>query len=662
MLLGFIFVQPKYRYQAIEPFLNLAPFKALEEDLTLNANSSANELNSALESERDFRNEFVELFPDVEHHSDLDSILSITKLCLNRVLSEAELSEVDFETIERILETKLRTLDNSKLYGQVSRLRDNCSYLKSSNVLDKVRNLLNSIVELVKNEKWEDVVSNTELLTLGSTRISATDPAQCPLCDSRIDGIEVLERIKEKLVESETVKGNYDRFRMNVQALRHELGNVNSRLASVKSDWKPCMDSDLSEEFSVLASSVDDLFQKTMDSNKLAPDLSDLCNEIIKRIAEVPTLSSIDERLKSIQGNELLKDIDNCGKCLNVIIRKLPKRLSQDVRLDFLKKQTKILADLKEMAEQARKAAVQELFDQVAATANRFYEMLHPSENIGSSKLEVRHVGEGSAILKSSFHGRTEDPRVHYSESHLDTLGLCFFLAIRKHEYTSDPSFAMLVIDDVVHSVDAQHRQRFIDLLAQHFNDHQIFLTTHDAIFFEYLTRRFNKDMEHVRFSGWSLEHGPSLVQCPSDYIRMSDPAMRAASSEHDICSSIRRFMESFSKEMDERLWVNTRYASNPMLEHLWPPLKARLDKSADFRTKVGDSLDAIHNNRWFGNKWAHDNPDPSLLQHSEALELAEHVVLFHDSLKCDHCNAYIARRDDINWTCNCGSLTYTHK
>jgi hypothetical protein len=99
-----------------------------------------------------------------------------------------------------------------------------------------------------------------------------------------------------------------------------------------------------------------------------------------------------------------------------------------------LVKQKFLAEKLHAHAEAARKDAVQKITDQVAELANDFYEIVHTAEGIATAKLTVRQATTGSILLESTFYGQEAPPLKYYSESHLDTLGLYFFLAIRKLE------------------------------------------------------------------------------------------------------------------------------------------------------------------------------------------------------------------------------------
>jgi wobble nucleotide-excising tRNase len=70
-------------------------------------------------------------------------------------------------------------------------------------------------------------------------------------------------------------------------------------------------------------------------------------------------------------------------------------------------------------------------------------------------------------VLSAVFDGSSENPLLHFSESHLGTLGLCYFLAMRKREAYAHSAFKMVVLDDVLHSVDASHRGKAAELLKR---------------------------------------------------------------------------------------------------------------------------------------------------------------------------------------------------
>jgi len=65
-----------------------------------------------------------------------------------------------------------------------------------------------------------------------------------------------------------------------------------------------------------------------------------------------------------------------------------------------------------------------------------------------------------------------------FSESHLNCLGLSFFLA-SVEAFNKNNKF--IIFDDVISSFDTTHRKRFTDLILGEFSDYQIILLTHES-------------------------------------------------------------------------------------------------------------------------------------------------------------------------------------
>ena len=143
--------------------------------------------------------------------------------------------------------------------------------------------------------------------------------------------------------------------------------------------------------------------------------------------------------------------------------------------LDALLKQLKqALA----VVEKLRKDYVEGILTTISAEVERLYTKMHPNEGIGKVRFYLKPNAIGSLEFDGQFHSKLDvPPQAYYSESHLDTLGICVFVALAKHFKTDN---TILVLDDVVTSVDCNHIDRFMTLVhdeAVHFN--QVIVTTH---------------------------------------------------------------------------------------------------------------------------------------------------------------------------------------
>jgi len=107
----------------------------------------------------------------------------------------------------------------------------------------------------------------------------------------------------------------------------------------------------------------------------------------------------------------------------------------------------------------------------------------------------------------------SKDPRAFLSEGHLDSLGLCLFLAAVR---IFNPPGTLLVLDDVLTSIDKEHRRRVGELLFTEFKDFQIILTTHDDHWNELLQSSaramgLQNQWQYIQINDWTVESGPVL-------------------------------------------------------------------------------------------------------------------------------------------------------
>ena len=125
-----------------------------------------------------------------------------------------------------------------------------------------------------------------------------------------------------------------------------------------------------------------------------------------------------------------------------------------------------------------RKDYVEEILAAISGEVERLYTALHPGEGIGKVRFHLKDKGIGSLEFFANFLDIPDvPPQAYYSESHLDTLGICVFIALSKYFITED---TIIILDDVMTSVDGPHLDRFMNLLhAEVGNFNQVIVTTH---------------------------------------------------------------------------------------------------------------------------------------------------------------------------------------
>ena len=208
---------------------------------------------------------------------------------------------------------------------------------------------------------------------------------------------------------------------------------------------------------------------------------------------------------------------------------------------------------------EVRKDNLQELFDDIIVDVGRYYRTLHPEDDIQDIKLSIIPERRGSAELTvTCFAKGNEDPRAYLSEGHLDSLGLCIFLAFIKR---LDLKCPLIALDDVVTTVDSGHRERICDLLYSEFGDAQIVITTHDGVWFEQLLsyqRASNVPSANMEIIAWTPQGGPIIRNKKSCWETIEDKI-----SDGDRCGAGnegRRYLEMVLEDLCLMLRANVQF------------------------------------------------------------------------------------------------------
>lgn len=188
---------------------------------------------------------------------------------------------------------------------------------------------------------------------------------------------------------------------------------------------------------------------------------------------------------------------------------------------DLARQQGKALADESDrlarclkIARAMRQEFTDNILKEVASEVNRLYREVHPNETeLGGARFYLDPKQRASLHQRVQFGDEELPPQACFSESHLLTLAFCLWLALAKRER---PAETILVLDDIVHAIDAPHMQRIAALLAaerEHFL--QVIVTTHSRRFLRYLRDGLAPSGRlDCRVLRWSLRGG--IVQGPS--------------------------------------------------------------------------------------------------------------------------------------------------
>ncbi len=157
-----------------------------------------------------------------------------------------------------------------------------------------------------------------------------------------------------------------------------------------------------------------------------------------------------------------------------------------------------LLAFVKDLEDGVRRMVGEQTkatIESLTADIQRLWSRLHPTQVIANVRLQMPDDAAKAIDIHLRFHDSEQDsPRLTLSEGYRNSLGLCIFLALALQDQTRP-----LILDDVVISLDREHRGAVAELLEAEFGKRQVLLFTHDRDWFAELRRQLDESRWEFR-------------------------------------------------------------------------------------------------------------------------------------------------------------------
>jgi len=416
----------------------------------------------------------------------------------------------------------------------------------------ELRDLLKSIRS---DDKLMRALSHLELTRQGIELID--DSGACPLCDTPWATGKLREYLEEKLSKAQIAKQHQER----ISKLSATITNsVNTTIASVRKlidaaqlvgrndeasllrSWLESME-DLSD---ALASGMDKYPHSGLDAERvkrlLAPVNIDITLSNVRSAAMAKYPSPTPER----NAWDSLTRLEENLKALETAENGL-----KSVGLSHSKAKLLLLS-----FQEARDDVLEKLYGEIRDRFVGLYRKLH---DIDEAKFAAKIKPEGAGLrLEVDFYGRgTHPPHALHSEGHQDSMGLCLYLTLA--ERLTEGLIDLIILDDVVMSVDTGHRKELCKLLASSFPEKQFLITTHDRTWANQLKSEGIVDTKGtVEFFNWNIDSGPYVI-CGKDIWDRIDNDLKKG----DIPSAaarLRRGLEEFLGMVCDALQVPVEF------------------------------------------------------------------------------------------------------
>lgn len=449
---------------------------------------------------------------------------------------------------------------------------------------------------LEQRDKLMAAASDSELSTLlegARTHFARhADAPSCPLCEQAIDAKEVAARIAARL------------------AVLTDLKEVRNELADRGAAWQAYWASTARVRTAVTelqgapapqpappnAASLSEIRDATAFAEAVgrigASDLIDWASRAVgdAKVFAVSAAEKLPAEEDTSAVRKLVQAIEHADKARLAVI--VAESSAEDAG-----GRAKVLSTIHEALRTARQDVAKELLDDISMLVTEFYGVVHPpdadDEITGPPEIVVQRRSGGTAHVRGRFHAKAvEDPRWVYSDGHLDTVGICVYLALRRfrasRDASSDPK--LMILDDIVLSVDLGHGRRLLDLLRTRFDDHQVLILTHNGLFADWCVEKLPK-YKHKAIARWSVETGPQLGEYRSMMDRI-EQQIETETSPKLLAQAVMNLMDEWLAQarFEYELSVRARRGEQYTLTDIWNPFARKMkDLEKNLKAPVGD-------------------------------------------------------------------------
>lgn len=345
------------------------------------------------------------------------------------------------------------------------------------------------------------------------------------------------------------------------------------------------------------------------------------------------------------QALDIANEIKNVSEKIQSINRKEPKKIndSEGIQEKTQDKLSKIFSDAGSYLTESFKAI----------SSSNFFD-----------RIEMR-IGD---VTKVSFdiivhlkNGKEIQPNNIFSEANLDLLALLVFLSIIK-EAADNGQEKVLILDDVLQSVDSSIRLMFVDFLLKSFKDWQLIFSIHDRLFLNQLKtifRRHNHEFSEVEILKWDFENGPFIIK--KDTEKNNSLAIAISTSDINLISSQAGvLLETICNHLSYSLPISIvrKKEDKYTLGDLFPGVFKKLK-----RTELGETLETIEKLSFLRNLFgAHYNEWALSLSNTEIFQYANSIKTLYEYTFCETCLTWITNTSNNSWKCACGKCNLTSK
>lgn len=681
-IIRYILAQPNQRAVDVQNLLRLHEVESARKALTTVMNNSQKERDQKHKTHVTERNTLLQILNI--NTPDQNQVLEAVN-AQRAVLSLSPLEVLDADTAfkdgvpEVFKPPAVMNKANAEL--DLAKLTDHQINGGPVDASAKSNSALRVIQQLIEDAEALRRLKQQSLITTG---IALVDGDSCPLCDNYWERENLRQYLEEKLNNAQQTTALLTSLNDDVNhviAARKTFASLLDRIVSVCSKLDPKVDSGAIKkdaEALEVGNAALSTFVSTADDIAYAKEILMQDWWILSADAKAQSVacaagvSALPEVSREDQARDFLTRAEDQ---YHRAVRARSAFAKADKNFNFA---TKVL----EIYQTQSDSVLAKLYDEVADDFSSHYRNINRADE---DQFEGNLIPSAAKLgFDVDFYGRGKfPPGAYHSEGHQDGMGLCLYLALMKR--TLGDNYTFSVLDDVLMSIDADHRREVCKLLVREFPNTQFILTTHDRVWLKFM-RTESLINNSVTFGSWSVETGPKTWRHRDVWTEIEDELKRDEISA--AASKLRQYLEYIASVLADSLRAQVRYKGDGQyaLGDLMPSVVNRWKKKLKDAIDVADSWDKeddvttlktlrarveIASQRIRAEDWA-INPAVHYNQWAnfQASEFREVVYSFADllaTMQCATCESFIELQPYYTAPaelirCNCGDIAINLK
>ncbi len=580
-------------------------------------------------------------------------------------------SRVDINSVLKKIESKEDTAlleqinYHTKVWEVFSEIEGNLENIQNAHIA-----YYNSFINLQKDPEKIKKLQLLSLLQEGQSVLSkdVVKDDNCPLCLQEKSKVNLLQELNERIQDLELLSAEKKKLDEQSKDLE-ELLQTNTN--SVGSIFKEKLFE--KEEYKIIKEKVENLKALLVKySDELKNDFTKTLLKPEELAIKKEDISVFIEQIRKTK--KTLTDSKESNIKFKVYTKLLQAAKAYVEYLRIVKEQNILLSQqttfelLYDDFIVRQEEALNVFLSMFSMDINDYYTTMNPKEKIEDIKLVPIKKNEelvGITIEYSFFDVVRTPPIAYLSESHINCLGLSFFLASVKAFNKQNKFF---ILDDIISSFDRSHRYRFAQLLANKFSDYQIILLTHEKEFFQLVSSEVKSKGWLLNSFKWSKEAGTGIQKGLADIKDRIGKKLEDKNTD-GLGNDIRVYTEKVMKYVACEMEAKVAYRNNDINEKRMAPelldaVQSKLSKASKELKTIADIPKIKGMPMFLGNTTSHDNDFQESIEDLDAIW--EDVKKLIQCFYCPNCNKFISVKyyDNVEQKirCGCATLKYDWK